>query len=127
VKDMGISQYEIDLREKYIKMAKSAAFQDAVFLISYYNNHVKNIGPKPRLDNIEPKEIFKQFDNTDFNNAMLNAGRLLYQTTYVGTAFFNYPGSQTYESALVRMKNENPGFSENCYDLVVSMNIKAMR
>ena len=46
----------------------------------------------------------------------------------VAQAFFRYPGvAQTYEEALAKMKQDNPGYGERCYSLAVDAALVAMR
>lgn len=124
---MGASAYGVETRDRYIQEAKSAAFQDAVFLIAFYNKDVKRWGPPPKLPDIEPEEVFVSFDQAEHKVCQGRASSLMASSGSVGASFFSYPHSRAYEDELVFFKEKNPGFSERCYFLAASAGIRDMR
>lgn len=123
---MDISEYHVKARQKYLEKAKASDFLNAVFFIVYYNTCV-NLGRPPKTTNIEPQEVFKKYDTNEYATALKKAKTLLNQTDYIGKAAHKYPGSEPYEEAFTKMKNENPGFSKECYDLVVHEGLVKLR
>jgi hypothetical protein len=109
---------DIDVRVQYVEDAKGLPFLDAVFLIDYYNVWVKRWGPSPHLADIVPKEVFSQFDQDQYAEALSRARKLMGGGTAVGRSFHRYSGEQrTYEEQLAIFHDENPGFREASYDL----------
>ena len=125
---MTISWSDVRTRKRYIREAKKAPFLDAVFLIHYYNRDVKCWGPPPRPPDIDPSEVFADFDQAQYQRALLLAQRLLSASIAVGAAFFKYPDSKrSYKDELAHFKAINPGFSDSSYSKAVEAGIRNMR
>ena len=114
----------MEKRSEYLEKARKADFLDAVFYITYYNRYIKPI--KKPID-IEPQEIFDDVNEDEYQVAFQRSEKLLDASAYVGMAFHKYSGSEPYEDAFKRMKTENPGFDERCYDIAASQSILSMR
>jgi hypothetical protein len=124
---MEPSARDLEERGNYMKEARESALLDAAFFINYYNEVVLFYRSQSDSLKIAPQEVFPQFDPEAFAMATEKSKNLLGKIAYVGAAFFNYSGEPPYEDALQKMKLENPGFSERCYELAVSRSIVAMR
>jgi hypothetical protein len=125
---MGISKYDVEARERAIAEARDAAcFLDAVFSIDYYNYETNHWGPPPKLPDITPEEVFKEFDQAEYETCLKRSRALLLSTAYVGESAHKYPGAMPYEAALERMRTENPGFGTVAYERTAYRSMVAMR
>jgi hypothetical protein len=123
---MNISEYRVKARQKYLEKAKTADFLNAVFFIAYYNTCI-NSGRPPKLTDIEPQEVFEKYNANEYATALARAKALLNKIDYIGAAAHKYPGLEPYQEAFAKMKNENPGFTGECYDLVVNEGLQKLR
>lgn len=118
----------LDQRTRYLEKARAAAFLDAVFFIDHYNSYVQMWEPAPEPPQITPAEVFETLDQSQYLDALTRARQLRAAGTNVGAAFFRYSHAQrTYEDELVHLRVSNPGFADECYDLVSQAGIIAMR
>ena len=125
---METSKYDLQEREKYISEAKEATFLDAVFLINYYNCHVRIWVRAPKPEEINPKEVFGDFNVNSYNDALKRSKKLFAERGEVGEAFFKYPSAViSYEDSVKKLRKENSGFSEKIYGLTISSGIRDMR
>lgn len=125
---MEISKYDLEQREKYIAEAKAAPFLDAVFLIIYFNREFRRWGPGPKPEAITPQEVFADFDVSEYDDAARRSWDLLTGSSVVGMAFFKYPSvALSYEDALKKFYNDNPGFGGRSYALAIHVGTQAMR
>lgn len=125
---MEISKYALEERAKYVSEAKEAAFLDAVFLINYYNRDRKLWGPGPKPEDITPQEVFNEFDESVYKDALRKSQKLLSENGLVGMSFFKYQSvTISYEDAVKKFREENPGFSDKSYGLAINAGIRDMR
>nr|CAS02662.1 putative integron gene cassette protein [uncultured bacterium] len=124
----NLSNHDMKERDKYLPKARLAeSFLDAVFFIYYFNNNKNRFCNGSNIENIEPGEVFSEFEDNAYSNALLRCADLLSKTSYVGGAFYNYVGSVPYNEALRRMHSEHPGFSDVVYGIVCSSSTMSMR
>lgn len=89
---------------------------DSVFFINYYN---KIDRPNKTPNYITPNEVFLEFNDQEYIRVREISDNILFKTTYIGAAFFEYKYSkETYEQAVVLLKTEYPGFCKEVYDIV---------
>ena len=125
---MEIAKYDLEERAKYISEAKEATFLDAVFLINYYNRDTKRWGPGPKPEDITPQEVFSEFDEGAYKDAVRKSQKLFAGNGLVGMAFFKYQSvTISYEDAVENFRDENPGFSDKSYGLAINAGIRDMR
>ena len=125
---MEISKYDLEERARYVAEAKEAAFLDAVFLINYYNRDTKRWGPRPKPDDITPREVFSEFDASTYEDALRRSQQLLAKNGFVGMAFFEFPSvTISYEDAVKKFREENPGFNDKSYGIAINAGIRDMR
>ncbi|MFC1580281.1 hypothetical protein ACFL4N_05150 [Thermodesulfobacteriota bacterium] len=120
----GLFVDDREVRSQYLDKAQKAIFLDAVFYITCYN---KNRKPLRKPIEIEPCEVFADYNAGEYQSAVKRSEKLLAEAAHVGMAFHNYSGSGSYEDALIKLKKENPGFGDKCYGLSVNGAILAMR
>lgn len=122
------SEYNKYERQKYISKAKSAdTFLDSVFYLNYYNKYRQHWGIRPKPEDIIPQDVFSDYDEQDYSNALRKCNGLLHKSGDVGAAFFNYNNSDSYENAVQLMKNEYSGFCEDVYEIVCMHGKVAMK
>ncbi|GAK53400.1 putative integron gene cassette protein [Candidatus Moduliflexus flocculans] len=125
---MEISKYDIEERAKYVAEARDTAFLDAIFLINYYNRDRKRWGFGPKPEDITPQEVFSEFDENAYEDALRKSQKLLAENGLVGMAFFEYQSvTISYEDAAKKLRKENPGFSDKSYELAIHAGIRDMR
>jgi hypothetical protein len=105
-------------------MARRADFLDAVFYMAYYNRHVK---PLKEVTDIKPEEVFSSFSSGEYLDALGRSQKLLDESAHVGMAYHDYPDALSYDDAQIKMKADNPGFDDACYDIAVNISIQMMR
>ena len=128
IRAMEISIYDLEERAKCVSEAKEAEFLDAVFLINYYNRDTKRWGPEPKPKDITPQEVFGEFNEEAYKDALRRSQKLFSENAPVGMAFFKYPSvTISYEAAVKKFCKENPGFNDKCYSLAINAGIRDMR
>lgn len=125
---MEIPKHRLEVRAEYISEAKNVALLDAAFLINYYNRDVKRWGPGPMPEDIAPQEVFGELDENAYKDALKKSQKLMAESGLVGMAFFKYQAvTISYEDAVNKLRDENPGFSEKNYGLAIHCGIRDMR
>lgn len=114
-------------RRRYLKRARAAALLDAVFLVEYYNAHVRREGIPGEPAAIALGEVLDPPEEADVADARVRSAKLLADAFDVGAAYFGYEGSAPYEERLARFRSDNPGFGEASYELAEAAGIHAMR
>jgi hypothetical protein len=113
-------------RLQYLNKASRAGFLDAVFYATYFNDHEwgKHFGCP-----IDPHSLFPNTSDDEIRSAIRRSNGLHHgRNAYVGEAYFKYPESRmTYEQAVAKLKQDNPGFCADAYDKVIHDNLRGMR
>ncbi|BCF97964.1 hypothetical protein PPGU19_025330 [Paraburkholderia sp. PGU19] len=108
-------------RAEYIRKVRSAQLLDAVFLFFYYNKWKRNWGPRSeRPPTLELSDVLPELSQPAYEHALTLVARMWKGAEAVGLAFFRYPeAKRTYEEERIAFKLENPGFSEESYELAI--------
>jgi hypothetical protein len=115
-------------REQVVEEARRSAFLDAAFLMHHCNVEMRSWWPDPKPPEIAPEEVFDAFDRVAYEEALGKVRKMRERATYVGMAYFNYESvTHTFTQARRLLREENPGFSERCYELATGSAITAMR
>jgi hypothetical protein len=116
----------IERRNYYLEKASTAGLLDAVFYATYFNESDSgNYFACP----IDPRVVAPDASDVELSLAIDRSRRLHHGlNAYVGEAFFKYPGCRmTYEQAIDKLKQDNPGFCEDVYSKVIHDNLRGMR
>ena len=129
---MGIPDYKFRNREYFFDKAvfyssKENGFKSAVFFMECFNRLIRWQPKEERPPPISPEEIVGSFDETAYSIPRADVDKLFDQIAYVGAAALNYPGASTLEEARQRMKSENPGFEQECYERAEAHSRQEMR
>jgi len=121
--DSEVPMHLVEEREKCLTLARKSEFLDAVFIITYFNYKKSWQGVR-----IDPAEVLGARNQDELKDATIRATKLLTQNAYVGAAFFKYKDChETFEESVRRLKDLNPGFSEESYRTAIGNSIFAMR
>ena len=120
-----ISSIYVEEQRRVLERALSLPLPDAVFAIVNYNNHHRNMGPRPHCDPI-PISVLRASGRQDEIEAWIGKVIALRSAAYrVGDALLRKDGS--YEPVRARFEIEHPGFSANTYDEAISYGCFAAR
>lgn len=106
-------------RADYIGKIRAAQLLDAVFLLFYYNEWSRRWGPQSeRPPELDLSEALPALSQPTYDHALALVRRMWKDATAVGLAFYKYPqAKRTFEEELVAFNMENPGFSEESYEM----------
>lgn len=116
---IGEKMERTEERADYIGKIRAAELLDAVFLLFYYNEWSRQWGPQSeRPPEIDLSEALPTLSQPTYEHALALARRMWKDATAVGLAFHQYPqAKRTFEEEVVAFKTENPGFSEESYEM----------
>ncbi len=96
--------------------------------MNFYNRDAKLWGPEPKPEDINPQEIFGEYNGNAYKDAVNKSQKLLTESSLVGMAFFEYSSvTISYEDAVEKFREHNPGFNDKSYGLAISSGIRNMR
>ncbi|QKE63333.1 hypothetical protein HNE05_08135 [Aquipseudomonas campi] len=123
-----ISQYDIETRNKYLSEAKSVDFLNATFCIYFYNRDVKRWGPRPKPEDISPSEVFKSYDQREFDQAIERCTKLIKDSLILGNLALNKSISKhTYQKSQESYLKNNSDFSKENLSRALSSGMRDMR
>lgn len=123
-----LSQYDIDSRNKYLEEAKSLDFLNAVFCIYFYNKDVKRWGPKPKPEDISPNEVFENYNQTEFDQAIEKCVKLIRDGRKLGDlALDKGLDEQKYQQENESYKRNNVGFNQKNLGRAFNSGMRDMR
>jgi hypothetical protein len=130
--EMEIPDYKIRNRQFFFDKAvfyssNENGFQSAVFFMECFNRWIRYQPKEETPPPISPEEIFGSYDENVLLAARVAVKKLLDQTAYVGAAALYYDGASSLEEARQRMKTENPGFYQECYERAEAHSRQEMR
>jgi hypothetical protein len=108
-------------RADYIRRIQAARLLDAVFLLFYYNEWTRRWGPlSERPPALDLSEALPTLSRSTYEHALALANRMWSGATPVSLALLKYPeAKRSYEEELTAFKAENPGFSDESYNLAL--------
>ncbi len=107
-------------RTRFIQEALSKDVLDAAFLCYYYNSFHKNWGPGEKPSDITIADIFPLLSSETVSDAFIRSAKLFKDADLPAMARLGYSEVEmTYEHALERFKDGNPGFSDDSYELAL--------
>lgn len=118
-----MSSYAANHRANLIQhIRKAPTFLDAVFLIYCYRRKALYWDGLPE---ITACEVFDTYDATEYADCLNRSMALLAMSPRIGESA--YAGAIPHEQALKQMKEQHPGFSEECYREVCANGMFGMR
>ena len=119
-----MTPYEATERANRIEHIKGIpTFLDAVFFIYSYNNKFHRSDAPP----ISADEVFEKYDADEYDVCLNRSEELMGMSSRMGASAYSYEGALPYGEAVQKMKEEHPGFSEECYTEVCWRGQIAMR
>lgn len=123
-----LSHYDIETRNKYLDEAKSLDFLNAVFCIYFYNKDVKMWGPRPKPEDIYPNEVFDNYDQKAFDQAIERSANLIKDGQKLGDlALDRSLDEHTYQQAQELYHQNNLGFSKKNLSRALMSGMRDMR
>lgn len=117
---MEHSVNDSEVRARCVRDATSKSVLDAAFLCYYYNCFTKNWGPGMKPTDIDLAEVFPSLAAGTRLDALMRSARLFDDANRPAMARLGYREVEsTYDEALARFRDDNPGFSEESYDLAL--------
>jgi hypothetical protein len=109
-------------RDLYIQKIRTAALQDAVFLLVHFNaRSPRNVLFSHGLPVIELSEALPEVSQATYERILASIQRLWREGPAVAIAYYKFPdATRTYEEELSAFKANNPGFSEDTYHTVIN-------
>ena len=120
--------HETTVRERkyYLDKAIGASLMDATFYATYFNEcKLGDLRGCP----IDTRSVAPEASEEDLHSAVFRSRRLHHgRNAFVGAAFFKDPSeTMSFEAAVKKLKRDNPGFSEDVYQVVIQDSVRGMR
>ena len=123
-----LSNYDIDIRNKFLDEAKSVDFLNAVFCIYFYNSDTKRWGPPPKPEDISPVEVFGSYDQKEYDQAIDRCKKLINDGRKLGDlALDRALEDSEYQKAQEVYHQNNLGFSKQNLSRAFSSGMRDMR
>ena len=110
----GISQIYKEEQARLLHKAIALPLPDAVFAIIHYNDHQRQMGPRPHCDPIEISVLYDRYDPNEVEEWRVKAQQLRKNAYAVGDAFLRKDG--TYDRLRSEYEAAHPGFMPKTYE-----------
>ncbi|MEG8219247.1 hypothetical protein OSJ57_01270 [Sphingomonas sp. HH69] len=117
----GIKQIYKDDQARLLERALALPLPDAVFAIVHYNDHNRQMGPRPHCEPIPLTVLHGEFNPDDVEEWRIRARKLRNDATAVGDASLRKDG--TYDRLRAAYEAKHPGFMFKTYEDAVGFGI----
>jgi hypothetical protein len=110
----GISQFYKDEQARHLAKAIDLPLPDAVFVIIHYNDHQRQMGPRPHCDPIDISVLYDHYDPNEVEEWRVKAQKLRQNAYAIGDVFLRKDG--TYDRLRQEHEAAHPGFMPETYE-----------